>query len=340
MSIVVNGRFLRRPPTGLHRVARSHLVHGRRNGLDFETLTPPGIEDPLADRSVWAPPGRVGDHVWEQVVLPSAARGRRVLSLTNTAPIAARHGVVMVHDVATLVGPEWFRTELRLYGRISLAAARRAETVLTVSAQVADELTGLGIPADRLHVVRSAVDPLFVPSPPDVVEATRRRLGIGERWVLHVGWSDPRKDAATLVAASDKVVGRLNHEVVLVGGAHRNFAPVHIPSRPQVRMVGFVADDDLRHLLSGAVAFAFPSRYEGFGLPPLEAMACGTPAIVSDLPALRESTGGGATYVRPGDVDGWAAALEAALLGHLDVGAAPAWTWEHASQQLRAALDT
>jgi glycosyltransferase involved in cell wall biosynthesis len=338
MSIVVNGRFLRRPPTGLPRVARAHLVHGRRHGLVFETLVPPGIDDPLADRTVWAPPGRAGDHLWEQVVLPAAGRRRRILSLANTAPVAARHGVVMVHDLATIIGPAWFRSELRLYGRISLAAARRADTVLTVSQQVADELAGIGIATDRLHVVRSAVDPAFIPSAPGEVEDTRRRLGLGPRWILHVGWSDPRKDAATLLAASDRIVARVPHDLVLVGGAHRNFAPVDLPERPHVRRPGFVSDEDLRHLMSGAAAFAFPSRYEGFGLPPLEAMACGAPVIVSDLPALRESTGGGATYVPPGDVDGWACALEAALLGQLGAAPPPAWTWEDAARQLREAL--
>jgi glycosyltransferase involved in cell wall biosynthesis len=260
------------------------------------------------------------------------------LSLANTAPVAARRSAVMVHDLATRVGPEWFRRELRLYGALSLAAARRADVVLTVSEQVADELAVAGVAPKRISIVRSAIAEDFRRASDDDIAAVRARFALNRPFILHVGWADPRKDAATLAAAHLQVLEEDPHDLVLAGLAHRNFAPVVLPEAPSIRRVGFVSDAELRALFSGAAAFAFPSRYEGFGLPPIEAMACGTATLVSDLPALRESTEGRAVYVAAGDVEAWADALRAALAGAVAPGEAPSWTWGDAGDQLMTAL--
>jgi glycosyltransferase involved in cell wall biosynthesis len=120
--------------------------------------------------------------------------------------------------------------------------------------------------------------------------------------------------------------------------AHRNFAPVVVPDLDTVIRLGYVTDDDLRALLSGAAALVYPSRYEGFGTPPLEAWSCGTPAIVSDIPVLRESTEGRAIYVAPGDVNAWAAAILAALHGDLEPPAPSPRTWADAGTELIEAM--
>jgi glycosyltransferase involved in cell wall biosynthesis len=144
-SVVVNGRFLRATPTGLHRVARSLLDAAMAAGLDAELVTPPESSS------------RLGAHLWEQVVLPRVAGERPVLSLVNTAPVFARHGVVLVHDLAPLVGPHWFSREMRVYGQLVIAAARRAELVLTVSDVIAGELRARGVRAP-ISVIHNAVD--------------------------------------------------------------------------------------------------------------------------------------------------------------------------------------
>ena len=337
--MVVNGRFLRARPTGLHRVARQLLAAGRAAGLGVEVVVPSGTTDPLADRTLWAAPGRPGQHLWEQAVLPAAAGRRPLLSLANTAPIGARAGVVMVHDLATRVGPEWFRGEMRLYGAIVVAAARRARCVLTVSDHMAGELEAIGIPAPRIRVVPNAVSAEFVPAPEAAVTDLRRRLGLSDPYAVVVGWADPRKDTATAVAAHRAVVDAIPHDLVLVGERHRNFAPVPEPGGGRIRRVGYLGDGELPTLLSGAVGLLYPSRYEGFGLPPVEALACGTPALVSDLPVLREATAGAAVYLPPGRVDEWADALRAALEGRVEAGDPPAWTWDDAGRTLLGALE-
>lgn len=334
--IVVNGRFLATTPTGLGRAARALLAHGLAAGLTAEVVAPPGTSDPLVTRTAGRLPVRMDPRAWEQLVLPRVAAGRQVLSLTNTAPLAGRN-VVWVHDLAPLVGPQWFTRSMRWYGALVLRAARRAERVLTVSEQVRGELRAAGV-RQPVELVRPAVGAdLTAPAEPEVTAALAR-LGVRPPYLLFVGWTDPRKDAVTAVGAHLAAARSRDHRLVLVGLPRAIFAPVELPATPGVHVLGYVSDTDLRALLAGAAALVYPSRYEGFGLPPLEAWQCGTPALVSDLPSVREATEGRATYLPPGEVAAWAAAMVAALDGELPVPEPVRWSWHDAADRLLAAL--
>jgi glycosyltransferase involved in cell wall biosynthesis len=335
--VVVNGRFLRGTPTGLHRVGRSLLDAMREAGLEATVVAPSGVDDPRVDETWGAPGGTAGDHLWEQVVLPRRAGDRVVLSLANTAPVLARRGVVLVHDLAPLVGPQWFAPRMRAYARLVLTAARRAEAVLTVSHVVADELRANGVTAP-VTVVHNAVDDGVTAPPPPDVDAALDRLAVRRPYVLFVGWADPRKDVGTAVAAHRLAARTDPHRLVLTGLAHRNFAPVVVPDLDTVLRPGYVDDADLRALLAGASALLYPSRYEGFGTPPLEAWACGTPALVSDIPVLRESTEGRATYLPVGDVAAWAAAIGAAVRDEVTAPTPSVRRWSDAAQDALSAL--
>jgi glycosyltransferase involved in cell wall biosynthesis len=337
MTLIVDGRFLTARPTGLHRVARGFLVAAREAGVDFEVWTPGQVDEPLADRALSVPNGRIGGRLWEQLVLPAAARGRTIWSLTNTAPLA-RPGVVVVHDLAALVGPQWFAGSMRLYARTVLTGARRAEHVITVSAAIAAELAARGVAPERISVVSPAVGERFRPASASEIARVRKDHALPDDYAVMVGWADPRKDAVTAVAAHAAVVGDHPHDLVLIGSGHPTFAPVRLPTVSSVRTIGHTTDDDLVALLTGAKLLLYPSRYEGFGLPPLEAMACGTPAIVSDIPALRESTAGTARLVPAGDVAAWTAALRDGLRGELSPVTPPTRSWQDVGAQLAAAL--
>lgn len=333
---VVNGRFLGAEVTGLQRTARSLLLAVQAQGWHAEVIAPATTRDPLADRRLPTPPGRYGAQVFEQVLLPVVAGRRRVLSLTNTAPLAARHSVVMVHDLAPLVGPQWYAPSMQAYGRAVLASARRAEHVLTVSETVADELRTRG--ARQVSVVGNAVDASFAPASDARVAAVRRELGLHRPFALFVGWADPRKDLALAVAAHVGALAQgLDHDLVLLGRPHATFAPVDVPVLPTVRRVGYLPDDGLRALLTGAVCLLYPSRYEGFGLPPLEAWACGTPALVSDIPVLRESTAGQGVLL-PRETEAWVEALAHALRGEIEVPKPSPRTWDDAGRELLQVL--
>jgi glycosyltransferase involved in cell wall biosynthesis len=209
--------------------------------------------------------------------------------------------------------------------------------VLTVSSSVADELQARGV-RGPVTVVPNAVDDDFEPASSREVDEVLRRLSVRPPYVVFVGWADPRKDVATAVAAHRLAARSVPHRLVLTGLAHRNFAPVVVPDLDTIVRPGYVADRDLRALLTGAAALVYPSRYEGFGLPPLEAWACGTPALVTDLPVLRESTEDRATYVPAGDVNAWAAAIEAAVRGEVATPPPSSRTWRQAAARLVSAV--
>jgi glycosyltransferase involved in cell wall biosynthesis len=337
-TLVVNGRFLRAQPTGLHRVGRALLDAVREAGLAAEVIAPSGVADPRVDRHVPTPPGRGGDHAFEQVTLPLLAGRRGVLSLTNTAPVLAHAGRVTVHDLGMVWHPEWYAPSMRWYARLVVAAARRAQTVITFSEAVAGELSAVGVRSSRIRVIREAVDASFQPAPAQAVAETCERLGVSRPYALMVGWAQPRKDVATALAAHLRVLPDIPHQLVLAGAGHQTFAPVDLGDAPSVVQVGHISDADLVALLTGAAGLLYPSRYEGFGLPPLEAWACGTPALVSDIPVLRESTQGRGELLAVQDVDAWSDALHRALRGELAVPPPPVWTWADAGRQLLAAV--
>ena len=338
VPLLVNGRFLLAATTGVQRVAHELLLAARRVPLPYTTVAParPRTAGELrVDRVIPGPPGRPGGLLWEQAILPVAARGRTVFSPVSLAPLTGDNAV-LVHDLSPHVQPAWFSRSGRLYGHVVLAAARRARIVLAVSDDVCGQLADAGVETDRLHVVRNAVSSRFRPADSAAVDDVRRRHGLHRDYVLFVGWADPRKDVATAVTASSRV--DLPHDLVVIGRPHPAFAPVPEPHGPTVRRLGYVSDSDLLPLLTGAAALLYPSRYEGFGLPPLEAAACGTPALVSDLPVLRESGGASSTFLPPGDVDAWAAGIRAALRGELARPQRSTWTWDDAARQLAVAL--
>lgn len=327
--IVVDGRVLAGTATGIQRVARGLL--DATPTLERRVLAPRGTDDPRVDRVLPVAQPRL----WEQVVLPIAAGRRTVLSLANTAPLLARHSAVFVHDLATLREPAWFVPRMRFYARAVATAARRADVVLVPSAAVAVELEQvLGVRG--AVVVRPAVT--MRPASPEAVDRLRSSRGLQLPYAVLVGWGDPRKDLATALAAHRRLRDRLPHDLVLVGAAHPNLATVPAPGDPSVRVLGRLDDSELAAVLTGAQVLLHPSVYEGFGLPPLEAWACGTPALVADVPAVREATAELAPLLPAQDVDAWTAALEDALRHRLPVPVAPRWTWADAGAALVTAI--
>lgn len=336
--IVVNGRFLRVQPTGMHRAARNLLRALDAASFPFEVWAPPGIDDPIVDRTVAGlRPGRAADHLWEQGALTAAAWRRPLLNPINTAPLLHPRSIVWTHDLGPLVGPEWFSSS-RAYGLALMASLRRSRFVFVPSRAVLEEVVGRGVARDRVAVLRSPVDPIFRPASPSAIDQVRRRHRLGRPYLLHLGWADPRKDVATAIAAHLRLVDAVPHDLVLAGREHPIFAPVVLPEAPSIRRLGYLQDGDLPALMSGAAGFVFPSLYEGFGLPPVEAMSCGAPALVSDIPVHHESTWELATFVPCRDVGAWAEAMEAALTGDLARPEPPVWTLNDLAAQFTEAL--
>jgi alpha-1,3-rhamnosyl/mannosyltransferase len=198
--------------------------------------------------------------------------------------------------------PDQLRTGI-VHGLL-YAAVRRADRVIAVSeAGRRDLVAHLSVPTERVDVVYEAAAPQFVPTDPGDVA---QRLGVGEPYVLHVGGADPRKNLGALIDAF-AAWGReqARPETLVLAGPVREVERAGLEAQVRagegrVRHLGFVADADLPALYSGARCLVMPSSYEGFGLPALEALACGTPVAAYDAGALAEVAGPGALLVPDG----------------------------------------
>jgi glycosyltransferase involved in cell wall biosynthesis len=260
--------------------------------------------------------------VADTVFVSRALRGARTdlyHAIEFGQPLRTRLPVVVtVHDLIPFIMPRdypWVR-RARILG---LRLIRRADAVIAVSeATRRDVLRLTRTRPERIRVIPEGIAPVFHAAAPDAVETLRARLGIDRPFLLAVGTFDPRKRIALLADVVRRV--REQHDVVLViAGDQGTFADevMAVLARAGIaessRVIGHVSTGDLVTLYSGAACFVFTSAYEGFGLPPLEAMACGTPAVVFDNSSLPEVSGGAAVVVQDGDAARMAEAVDRLL---------------------------
>jgi glycosyltransferase involved in cell wall biosynthesis len=230
--------------------------------------------------------------------------------------------VVTLHDLVLRKHPRrYLRSGLRY--RTHFRAVARAERVIVPTQVVRQEaIELLGLQAERVVVVGEAAAPAFRPRGDEEIAAVRTRFALPEDYFVWVGGleqEDPRKRVRELAAAAEGIA------LVLAGPAKQWAREL-----ANVTLTGHVTDDELAAILSGARALVFPSDDEGFGLPPVEALACGTPVACSDIPALREVLGERATFVDPGDIG---AMLRAAAQARRPAPAPLARTWEDAARE-------
>ncbi len=350
MRWYLNGKFSVQRTTGVQRVA-AQLVRALDAQVDggWQLLCPPGGGLPGLRRIVVREVGPAGlpPTLWEQAVLPWAARDGWLLNLAGAAPAFARRQVCLLHDAAVFDHPEAYTRRFAAWYRwLFLRLARRARLLLTVSQFSRGRLARhLGIAAERLAVVPNGGDHL------DAVEADERVLDQhalrGGRYLLAVGSANPTKNQAALLAAFARLPAGEGLRLVIAGGRNeRVFAGAAATDPPGVVRVGAVDDAPLKALYRHALGLVFPSLYEGFGLPPLEAMACGCPVAAARAASLPEVCGDAALYFDPRDVDAIAAAMlrlcrEPALRDALRAAGArraATFRWPAAAAALRAAL--
>jgi alpha-1,3-rhamnosyl/mannosyltransferase len=229
--------------------------------------------------------------------------------------------VVTLHDLVPMKRPgQYLRSGLRFRMRY-LAVERATRLIVPTEAVAADAVVLLSVDPSRVHVVPEAADPTFYPRDAATVAKVRERYKLPEDYLLWVGGlrhPDPRKRVAALADTPHEL------PLVLVGDASR-----WAHELPGVIVTGAVSDEELAAIYTGARALILPSDEEGFGLPTVEALACGTPVVASDSPAVREVVGGLATLVDPDDLPGLVAAAERA---ERPAPAPPAWTWVDAAR--------
>jgi glycosyltransferase involved in cell wall biosynthesis len=269
---------------------------------------------------------------WEQAGIVLAGRRARIDLLHSpywTNPLWSPWStVVTVHDVIQLVLPEYqMLARQRVYFGLVTRALRRATAIITVSeCSRRDLVRTVGVPRERVFVVENAI-PASLQRVTDQaqVDAVRARYGLGERFVLYLGANDLRKNLNRLIRAYAALPRSLRdtHQLVVAGRQWPHDHPLYPDPRRVVRELGLedrvvftggIPEEEKAPLLSAATVFAFPSLYEGFGIPVLEAMACGTPVLTANSSSLPEVTGDAAVLVDPTDVE----AISQGLAGLLE----------------------
>jgi glycosyltransferase involved in cell wall biosynthesis len=300
----------------------TYFVFAKRETFDRHSLQRDGFR--LVSVSL---PSRLARMLWEQVMLPLhlSRLGVDVLHSPHyTTPLASVgwRRVVTFHDVTFFLLPRRYPLLRRLYFQgASRAGARLADLAIAVSETVkGDVVRYLGLPAEKVRAVPLAPGPGFHPLEDSArMEAVRDRYGLPPRFILNVGTLEPGKNQATLVRAFHRLKGQGLEQGLVIAGQkgwmyEKLFRLVDgLGLRDEVRFVGHLPEDDLAAVYNMADLFVFPSLYEGFGLPPLEAMACGLPVVASSAPALAEVLDGAALLVDACDASALAEASARAL---------------------------
>jgi glycosyltransferase involved in cell wall biosynthesis len=263
--------------------------------------------------------------LWEQTVMPFLAGRADVFHnpdhVLPFAPIRART-VITVHDLAFYVVPETFSFRKRAYKKlVTPQSLRRANAIVADSHSTKRDVVELfRVPADKVTVVHPGVNPEFTRiGDRHALSAFRASRGLGRPFILFVGTIEPRKNIARLIEAFEIVRGKgaTDLDLVIAGGDGWLSESIYrrarsSPSREHISFSGFIPAEELPLLYNCAEVFAFPSLYEGFGLPPLEAMACGVPVVTARVSSLPEVVGDSALSVSPSDAEELAHALERA----------------------------
>lgn len=324
----VNGAFLGQRVTGQQRYATE--ISSR---LPARVLAPPDGR------------GRLGSWAWAQSATRSLKQGELLLTLTSRGPAWSRRQVLTVHDLFVLTNPEWYSARYRAtHDPVLRAQLRSAAAIVCVSEPTADrvrEHTGTETP---MVVAPNAPAEIFM-----WADIDPGRAQVEEQWglapgsyLLSVASEDPRKNLARLVEAYRLLPAsfRGRHPLVLVGGSDSTvFATATTEVPPEVRRLGYVTDEQLAQLYAAAGLVVFPSLDEGFGLPCVEAIACGAPLLVSDVPALRWVCGDAASYMDPLDVSAMASAMELVaaapvLPGDVRVALQQRFSWDQSAHRV------
>lgn len=346
ITLAINARFLTQQITGTQRFAIEISKRLKKNLNTVQFVAPPNITHKSLQKELNAQiVGKTTSHLWEQTTLPLYLKKQSnplLLNLVNTAPFLYKKQIVTIHDLAFLRNPRWFSKTFYLYYRLLIPyIARHSLKILTVSYFSKKEIIDLlGINEDKIEVIYNAVDNKFRYNP----EIKK------EKYILTVSSIDPRKNLKNLLLAF-KNLKLKNYKLIIAGSKNKIFNDIHIKeilhNIPNVEIIGHVNDNELVMLYQKATLFVFPSFYEGFGLPPLEAMASGTPVIVSNTASLPEICGDAAYYIDPWSIESIAKGIQEVLnnkdlqakLIHKGIKRAKAFSWERSADKLTEVVE-
>jgi glycosyltransferase involved in cell wall biosynthesis len=308
-NIAINGRFLSRPVTGVERYAIElvkaidQLIENgeiRSDRYSFTLLAPKNIKDDLKFKNIRLKKvGILKGHLWEQLELPLYVRNGFLINLCNAGPALKKNQFVTIHDASVYGYPQAYSLFFRLWYKILFKLIGNfSRKIITVSAFSLNELVRYcKINREKISFIHEGKEHILSLVSDSALMA---RLEIGKRpYILAVSSLSPNKNFAAIIRAIE-ILGEADFDIVIAGGVNsRVFRRTNLKSSSFVRYTGYVTDAELKALYENAHCFIYPSFYEGFGLPPLEALACGCPVIVSGTASLPEVCKDAALYCDP-----------------------------------------
>jgi glycosyltransferase involved in cell wall biosynthesis len=325
VNIAVNGRFEGRRVTGVERYASEIL---RCLAAQVRVVKP--------RHRLWGLRG----HMWEQLLLPFLVSKKEVLwSPANTGPLVLANQVATIQDLSPLEHPEWFRADFAAWYRLFLPILAKRVRQVVVPSQYVRRRIEARFGVKNITVTSAGVDGTFFHP-----HAVQNKYELPEKYILFVGSLEPRKNLPVLLRAWNMISkDHANTWLIIAGVAGQVFKHVGLPSdTDRTRFLGYIPEADLPGLYAAATLFVLPSLDEGFGLPVLEAMSCGTPVISSNSGALPEIVGDAAVLINPLHVDEIGEAMRALLssrdlryeLRQKGLEQVRAFTWERSAERI------
>lgn len=320
LRIALNGRFLTRSVSGVERVAAELARQLSTSFPDGESentpslcaISPKGKVSSIEDELFFPveQKGIMNGHAWEQLELPFFVKDQWLLSPCNIGPLAVSRQVVIIHDAQVFLTPQAYSFAFRnWYQRLLPILGRRAEIVITVSEYSKTQLEHFGVvPPGKAIVIHNGGDHINRVERSDAI-LDKYNLK-PKQFFLAVGSRSSHKNLQILAKATPLRKSREFPLVIAGGSDSRVFATDSTSDTEEFLRVGKVTDEELKSLYSNATALLFPSIYEGFGLPPIEAMYCKCAVIASNAASIPEVCGDAAIFVDPHDAAGWAAAMD------------------------------
>lgn len=299
MAVIVNGHYLVQRVTGVQRYAIEIVKQFEKLGLTYWIEEMPDL----------LTKNKPTHHFWEQFMLPTKQNDGDVLwSPTNTGPVMASNQVITFHDIAVFPHPEWFsKNYVRWRQKLIPMLAKKAQGIITVSEFSRGIIREhIDISPDKVKAIHNGVNRKhFYPTSSKAIARIKNKLGLQSNYILTLGSLDPRKNLKGILQAWTLLRQEhpsFDYQLVVAGGKGKNFSEefeLDDFNEDNIKYLGYVDDEDLAPLYSGASLFVYPSLFEGFGLPVLEAMSCGTPVVTSNTGALKEISEGAAELVDP-----------------------------------------
>ena len=343
-TLCINGKFLAQPITGTQRYARellreidTLLLEDRYKELDIEVLAPQSVLSIPDYKNIRVRHvGRTSGTLWEQLELPFYCGNNVLFTPSGGAPLMHSRNTITIHDGAVFAAPDGYSSAYRLwYQMLYQKMAQRAIHIFTVSHFSKSEIVKWCFARQDAITVTYPGSNHFTKLQAD--SSTLDRFGIQGKYVLAVSSHNPNKNFARTVRALSSL-SESGVEVVIVGGSDSRVYGRGVDPPKGARLLGYVSDTELKALYEGAECFVFASLYEGFGLPPLEAMSCGCPVVVSRVASLPEIFKAAATFCDPFDEQDIAASVLRSIMSppappQKLKEAAGMYTWEKCARE-------